>query len=150
MFHDLDLEVHPEADIVLGVALCADLGGTRPAGGGVLRRAADLALTEPRLRTTAPELGAGRLSIHGGAYAEMSHVPFTRAVALASGGGGPRAAATAQACMEPTVVRGPVRYGTRWRPDQQSVPAPGRVGRAQTSLPACADRRRAYFTLTIW
>ena len=106
VFRDLDLEVHPEADIVLGVAPCADLGGARPGGVRVIQKAEDLALAERRCPQTASEQGAGRLSIHGGAYAEMSHLPFTCAVARAPGGGGDRAAVGG-----PTHQHWPVRLG---------------------------------------
>ena len=53
-------------------------------------------------RITAPELGAGRVSIHGGAYAEMSHVPFTRAVAGAPPGGIGRRSEATQINMGPS------------------------------------------------
>jgi len=79
---DLDVEVHPEADVVLGIAPCAGLWVARD-------RLASASFRRPRIwlslnvgfRITEPEPGAGRVSIHGGAYAEMSHLPFTRAVA---------------------------------------------------------------------
>jgi len=88
-FPSRDVEVHSQGDIVLGAAPCADLGGMRPGGVAVFFRiqAICLSLTFDACVTT-PEPGAGRLSIHGGAYAEMSQFPFTRAVARAPGGGG--------------------------------------------------------------
>ena len=81
---------------------------------------------------TPPEPGARRLSIHGGAYAEMSHLPFTRAVARAPGGGGRWGRCRAEHF-----------YGTNgsWRRAVRNLLAPGPtigVRRAREILPASA------------